>query len=419
MKKSMFTHTVTMSNGDCILYNFYSGQAIILDLFKMDYYDNFNLYDSSNPMIIKLKEKGFLVDYDELEELKKKVLEDQDGNGEVVLTICPTLRCNFSCPYCFETTRSGRMSKDVQDDVVSFVDRLLNTGKVKVLNVMWYGGEPLLEPEIIGTLSKRIISLCDNENIKYRAGIITNGYHLTADKAAFFDECKIRYAQITLDGPSSAIHDATRHLINGQGSFDRIIYNIKNFKGRTHLRIRSNIHKDNAKEYPKLQEMILNIAKKTGQEILIYPGHMDGHGEYEDMGVSISEYANIYKENKSEVSLLYYKGLRCTYSKRLDFIVDEQGNLSKCLESVNKSDDIVGNVKGFSFDEEINNNELKACESMAWPSDKECLSCKLLPVCLGGCPRKRRYSNKQCSGYKYALDDYVLAIGEKMISNGK
>ena len=421
MKQSVFNHTVTMSNGGCILFNFYNGHAILLNLLNRDYYDNFELYDPAHPMIMKLRKKGFLVDFDEIAQLKKLVSDDQNGNGEVVLTICPTLRCNFTCPYCFETPRNGRMSEEVQKDVVSFVDRLLSTGRVKVLNIMWYGGEPLLECEIIRSLSERFISICEKKEVKYRAGIITNGYFLTPEKSALFEDCRIRYAQITLDGPTAKVHDATRHLAGGQGTFERIIENIRRFKGRTNLRIRCNVHKENAKLYPKLQEMILDIANETGQEISVYPGHMDGHGEYEDKTVSISEYADIYKQNKSAIGLLHYKGLRCTYSKKLDFIIDEQGNLSKCLESVNCGSEIVGNVRDFEFNDDLSNenDEMKACEKMAWPEDEECLSCKLLPVCLGGCPRKRRYSKKQCSGYKFALDDYVTAVGEEIISHGK
>ena len=422
MKQSMFNHTAAMSNGGCVIYNFYTGQAMLFNIFSRDYYEHFELYKKDHPMIQKLVEKGFLVEDDEIEDLKKRVLEDREDAENVVLTICPTLRCNFACPYCFETPRSGRMSEEVQENIVSFVKRILELGHTKSLNIMWYGGEPLLEMKIIESLSQKLIALCEDMKVKYRAAIITNGYLLTPDKAAIFEKCKIRYAQITLDGPNAEMNDKTRHLINGSGTYERILENIRNFKGRTTLKIRCNVHKENADQYPQLEKLFEDISKETGQEIMLRAGHMDGHGDYEDKAFSIAEYADFYKKNKSNFKLLHYEGPRCTYPKEYDFVIDEQGNLCKCLESVNHDDEIVGNVKDYDSKDDSSYfaEKMDACRALAWPEgDEECLSCKLLPVCLGGCPRKRRMSEKQCSGYKFALDEYVLAIGKEMATRGK
>lgn len=67
--------------------------------------------------------------------------------------------CNFDCPYCFEDHFAGKMSEEVQDDVVALAERMLEASGTKDLHVTWFGGEPLLAPDIIESLSARLIVL--------------------------------------------------------------------------------------------------------------------------------------------------------------------------------------------------------------------------------------------------------------------
>lgn len=45
--------------------------------------------------------------------------------GAVYITICPTLACNFECPYCFEDRGRGKMASEIQDDIVRLAERML------------------------------------------------------------------------------------------------------------------------------------------------------------------------------------------------------------------------------------------------------------------------------------------------------
>ena len=98
----------------------------------------------SHPILPKFKKNGFLVNYDE------KAVVDSLGRGTCVysahvdLTICPTLACNFDCSYCFEKKRSGKMTAEVQNQVVSFAETMLMAFRPESLGITWFGGEPLL-----------------------------------------------------------------------------------------------------------------------------------------------------------------------------------------------------------------------------------------------------------------------------------
>ena len=50
-------------------------------------------------------------------------------------------------------------------------------------------------------------------------------------------------------------------------------------------------------------------------------------------------------------------------------------------------------------------------------NDEECVNCNLLPICAGGCPSKRMFSNKSCLLYKNYIDDFAGQIAEGCIKN--
>jgi uncharacterized protein len=135
----------------------------------------------------------------------------------------PTEQCNFRCTYCYEDFEIGRMSPGVVRGVKALLDARIDG--LTLLVVSWFGGEPLLAPDIIRTISDHIHSRA-HDALVYRANITTNGYLLTADR---FDEllaCGVRLFQISLDGYGDA-HDRTRRRADGAGTFQRIWENLK------------------------------------------------------------------------------------------------------------------------------------------------------------------------------------------------
>ena len=72
------------------------------------------------------------------------------------------------------------------------------------MKVTWFGGEPLLAPEIVESLSQRLIALADECGVEYDAGFITNGYLLDQDTVDMLARCKVVALQTTLAGEPSA-----------------------------------------------------------------------------------------------------------------------------------------------------------------------------------------------------------------------
>ena len=219
------------------------------------------------------EELSFLFNFKQLAQdspILKKFNNRQLNNNFTSLTICPTINCNFDCPYCFENHYPGKMSEKTQNDIIELTKKLLLYSKNKSLHITWYGGEPLLAIDVIESLSKKFLSLVEENKIKYSASIITNGFLLDQEKADILSNYKVTNYQITLDGLEET-HNKTRRLANGGPTFDVIINNLRNNKINGKINIRYNAHKDNVQDFNITKQLIYNISKQSGNNISIYP----------------------------------------------------------------------------------------------------------------------------------------------------
>jgi uncharacterized protein len=66
-----------------------------------------------------------------------------------------TEQCNFRCTYCYENFEKGKMSDDVIEGVIKYVEK--RGPQLKNLNVHWFGGEPLLALDVIEKLSNQML----------------------------------------------------------------------------------------------------------------------------------------------------------------------------------------------------------------------------------------------------------------------
>lgn len=110
-----------------------------------------------------------------------------DTDHPIMAHIIPTRRCNLACTYCNEY---DDFSKPVALDIM--VSRVELLGKLKTGVITVSGGEPLLHPE----LDDIIRAIRKNATL---AGMITNGYLLTADRIRKLNDAGLDYLQISID----------------------------------------------------------------------------------------------------------------------------------------------------------------------------------------------------------------------------
>ena len=309
------------------------------------------------------------------------------------------------------------MSPETQDHYMRFLEKEIGKLHPGLLSVTWFGGEPLLAPDVIRDLSGRMIALCKEKNVEYTASIITNGWFLNQKNIELLEEAQICNIQVTLDGPDAATNDKTRKLRSGGGTFARIVENLRCIRTGIRIEVRCNLQRENADSYDRVKEMVRALKEETGNPISAYIGYLDGEisVHYTDysaaIGMDAEEYSDMLKQKEKHPRLLYRR-THCIAQNGAGIAVDELGNLYKCWENIGLPEESFGNLEDFGFRREPDariENLYKYLDT-AWPEDDpECMECVLLPHCLGGCPHKRvKYGEKKCNSYRYMLDDYVI-----------
>ena len=381
--------------------------------------------DENHPVIERFAKRGIICNFDELAALETMGRAACSYPSGVSLTICPTMGCNFDCPYCFEDHGRGKMSAQVQDDIVGLAERMLDALGGKRLSVTWFGGEPLLAPDIIESLSKRLMALAEERGCEYSASIITNGYFLDQKNVDMLAAAKVDYAQITIDG-LGATHDATRYLVGGGPTFDRIVHNLRTSSIPFKIAIRHNVHEGNRHEVDDLEAFIKQLAEESGNNLVYYTAPVSASPVADERGKQVGLLCGTNEEDigvRQESGRFHAgRGHYCGAHNIWSVGIDDKGNLQKCWEAVDKPDISYGTARDWDpakpFETTSNVNNLTMYLNTAIPvPDEECRECVWLPTCAGGCPHKRLFEKRSCIPFKNNPESYVLAlharIGEK------
>lgn len=404
-----------------LAYNSRSNALATIDIENFNKFKNCSLtgkYDLDEDFLNKLKKGYFLIEdsVDELEVLRYEQHSARYSSTYLGLTIAPTLGCNFNCVYCYEKDHDqfNIMNDKTQEALLNFISSQCQT--INSLSISWYGGEPLLAFPLIKELSYKIIKLCSEHNISYSANLITNGYLLNKDIVKEFENINIKNMQITIDGPED-IHDKRRFLKGGQGTFKRIFENLKDiveYLPNTSLRI--NVDNDN---YSRINEILELLIENNLQSIQPYLGYVEPTNNIydEENCLNVNKFSNIDFEFSKSLQQ-YFKASKypklvannCCADSANSLVIDPEGNLYKCWSDIGISEYCLGNLS-----ESINNRSRIYEYALYDPTmDEECKNCSILPICMGGCPR-RRIDNlvDRCSPYKYNLESCLQELFEK------
>lgn len=287
MKESKFNlfYRVENDKQKILAYNSRSNLLAIMDIEEFENFKNCSITNKYNDLddvfLNELKRGYFLIDdsVNELEILRYNQQLARYNSTYLGLTIAPTLGCNFNCIYCYEKEHDNFkiMNAETQEALLKFIADQCNT--INRLYITWYGGEPLMAFDLIKEFSHKIIKLCNEYNVEYSSCIVTNGYLLSKDIAKKFKDIFIKNVQITLDGPED-IHNKRRFLKNGQGTFEKIINNLKNaIEYIPNISLRINIDKKN---YKRIYEIIDLLIENNLQSIYPYLGYVEPTNEIYD-----------------------------------------------------------------------------------------------------------------------------------------
>ena len=414
MKPSIFNITTqNPDNGETILFNTLYGSTVAIDANTLPITARLLEKPSvvstklEEDVLTSLKKGGFVVDdhVDEIAIVKNRKQCGMKDKNRVDVIIMPNLDCNFACPYCYEKhDHSNRMSIEVEESIKTWLGSVIDNHKVVLLN--WFGGEPLLSYKTILSIGEFAHRRCLNNGVSLLTNITTNGYAFTNSMIKKLIGIEIYSYQITVDGPPQ-IHNKTRILKTGKGSFDKILANIITLTEadeKVKISLRVNYNHNNIHYIPELLSM---FPEGVRRQLRVVYEPIFGSGDLSatknmsgaEISKAITEYYELANSMGFDVILggLGIGKLIYCYAEREDqYIVNYNGEVFKCSVTDFDSSKRVGFI----------NNEGKFIKDKnKWDSwfnmelfEKKCESCTFLPLCMGGC-RKDRLENKATGSY--------------------
>lgn len=418
----LYPHT-TGQDGDMVIYN---ARTTSLSIMDKEHAKMFTDFCNGIPIADKDFEQQLFrcgcilpTNIDEQEILQLRLNQTRFNSSMLALTIAPTMNCNFRCVYCFEANslNTSVMSEEVQQAIIDLAKRRAKTAET--MNVVWYGGEPLLALDIIEKMSKQLIQIAEENNIPYNAIMVTNGYFLTKEIAQKLTQLKVNSVQITVDGPKH-VHDKRRVLAGGQGTFDKIISNLAEcWQEINNISLRINTDKTNE---DKIDDIVHLLKEKGIERIYCYLGFVTETDDYSHERCLTME---TFGKKQFDFSLRHgyspmieYPLTRANYCSAdyyYNFLIDPEGLLYNCWNDIGNKERSVGSL----FDDERANYNLEYYNKFLLydPTvDPRCSDCKLLPVCMGGCPYRRIHGGETCTEKKYVIEEYILSCVKYLVS---
>jgi uncharacterized protein len=131
----------------------------------------------------------------------------------------------------------------------------LDTLKPETVVLTFFGGEPLLNMPVVYYLAERVWNDCQARGVRLLINVITNGLLLTPEMIDRLNAFGLNGVKITLDGDKDT-HNRMRPLRGGQGTFDKIIENVRRIAGKCRISIGGNFDESSVESYPALLDFL-------------------------------------------------------------------------------------------------------------------------------------------------------------------
>lgn len=355
--------------------------------------------------------------------------------GTRQFVIMPTAYCNMGCGYCGQQHRRdtpASRSTRHRDTIAARVEHAIADGGHDTVVVRWFGGEPLMGYAVLRSLSARFVAAAARHQVNYSALLVTNGALLDARKLRTLHlGCRVDRIEITIDGPQ-AVHEASRPLKSGQGSYDRITAALRGMLADPDLAglqvtVRTNVGVHNADQADEFATA-MRAAGLADPRIRFYPAPVHSWGN------DVSE-VRLRQHRAAEVELRWYAayldaGLHCqllpprpvaavcTAVSRHSEVIAPDGRIYSCTEQPlvpGFSDEHVGTVDTIAVDTLRPAGRFDDWYAGLRSGETGCRSCPILPVCGGACPKLWREGAPPCPPLKenlgQRLDLYVRSSG--------
>ena len=373
-----------------------------------------------------LEEAGKLFSADQYEGLAF----DYKNNSKVVKALCLHIAhtCNLNCDYCFASQgkyqgERALMSFEVGKQAFDFL--IANSGTRRNLEVDFFGGEPLMNWDVVKQLVAYARSIEKEHNKNFRFTLTTNGM-LIDDEIIDFLNKEMSNVVLSLDGRKE-VHDHFRKDYAGRGSYDQIVPKFQQLvekRGGKDYYVRGTFTHNNVDFTNDIFHMAdLGFTELSMEPVVCPPG--DPYAlTAEDLPKVLEQYEILPKEmikrKKEGRPFTFYhymldlKNGPCIY-KRITgcgsgteyMSVTPWGELFPCHQFVCDPKYSLGNIWDGVKNIEAQ-DEFRSCNAYARP---ECKECWAKFYCSGGCAANAYHATGKISGiYEYGCELFKKRI---------
>ena len=368
--------------------------------------------------IVELRDAGKLFTPNTFESMAGKLKEKTAG---VVKALCLHIAhtCNLNCSYCFASQGKYHgdravMSYEVGKQALDFL--VANSGTRRNLEVDFFGGEPLMNFDVVKQLVAYARSIEKEHNKNFRFTLTTNGL-LIDDDVIDFANREMSNVVLSLDGRKE-VHDRFRVDYAGNGSWERIVPKFKKLvdarDGKGYY-MRGTFTHANPDFLEDIKQMLdLGFNELSMEPVVCAAGDPSELTE-EDLPIVLDQYEKLaelmlQKDKEGKPFTFYHymidlTGGPCIY-KRISgcgsgteyMAVTPWGDLYPCHQFVGEEKFKLGDIWQGVTNKETQ-AEFAACNVYA---HKECKDCWASLYCSGGCAANAYHSTGKVTGvYEY------------------
>lgn len=371
--------------------------------------------------VTELKNSGELFTEDNFEPMAGELKAKTSG---VIKALCLHIAhtCNLNCSYCFASQgkyhgERALMSFEVGKRALDFL--IENSGTRRNLEVDFFGGEPLMNFDVVKKLVEYARSIEKEKGKNFRFTLTTNGV-LVDDDVIDFANKEMSNVVLSLDGRKE-VHDRYRVDYQGRGSYDTIVPKFQKFvkaRGGKNYYMRGTFTHANPDFLEDIKTMLnLGFTELSMEPVVAAQGDESALTE-EDKPVVMKQYEELaelmLKRDKEGKPFTFYHymidlaGGPCIY-KRISgcgsgteyMAVTPWGDLYPCHQFVGDEKFKLGDIWHGVENKEIQ-NEFASCNVYA---RSECRDCWARLYCSGGCAANAYHATGSVKGvYKYGCD---------------
>lgn len=328
--------------------------------------------------------------------------------------LCITQRCNLACNYCYIGKKNARMPLSVAKKIIDFM--FSNTPLEERIEIAFFGGEPLLEFDLITKITEMIENHPVFSKERVDLSIVTNGTIFTNEIADFVNKHNMVFG-ISCDG-HSVVQNKFRRFADGKPSSDIVKNTIKLAIKSLPCVLVNSVH--NPITFKYLPQVLDYFSSLGLRRIYLNPDYSaiwtkpDIKTLPEVYGWIGEKYINYYIQgtpryislidNKIAVILRggYKTDERCRMGSG-EFAFAPNGNVYPCerlIENGDENSHFIGNVNTG-----IELSNLSCNNASGGSINKECMTCGIKEYCMNWCG----CSNFMSTGYYNRVGAFLCA----------